>query len=97
MCVCMVRVTGNRYDRMCTWSIYVWPYCLTHEGMFACFASLTVLPHTTASHPQVMKPFYRERHGGCLVLSVDDDPISELLSLLNTVMQRGSAIHPICV
>jgi len=28
---------------------------------------------------KVMKPFYREKHGGCMVLSVDDDPINQMV------------------
>ncbi|KAG2487120.1 hypothetical protein HYH03_014233 [Edaphochlamys debaryana] len=28
---------------------------------------------------KVMKPFYRERFGGCMVLSVDDDPINQMV------------------
>ncbi|GLI63472.1 hypothetical protein VaNZ11_006446, partial [Volvox africanus] len=28
---------------------------------------------------KVMKPFYREKYGGCMVLSVDDDPINQMV------------------
>eukprot|EP00798_Chlamydomonas_sp_ICE-L_P018023 gene18023-24435_t len=41
---------------------------------------------------KAMKPFYREVHGGCMVLSVDDDPINQMV-VDNLLAPEGYVIH----
>ncbi|KAG2442020.1 hypothetical protein HYH02_009812 [Chlamydomonas schloesseri] len=46
----------------------------------------------TKSGFKLVKPFYRERNGGCMVLSVDDDPINQLV-VENLLLPEGFKVE----